>query len=458
MAGPSTSKSLADLDVVFPLTIEVRGDGGVSFWSLAWRTTFEGAKSERRHNKRFYQRYPERLVPKSLAASESKIVVEIEEFNLSGRSWMPFFKTGTAGGRAKLSGTGRYSALRHYFLDQNARYKVFGPCTRENLRKSFRIAIEKQALADLRKGADRGAESLATLERNWRLRPLTDREIRRLASATQAEGDGYFQAGDQHSAARAYRAGMLAFESILNEHVFYSRYYQENPEKDPFGQLNGVYGRKYEQHYLLWNQDENEKQMAKLHDRFAWRLATDGRPEARDGHEAIRHAKRACELTGWEDAEHIETLAAAHEEIGDFEGAIRALSLLVEGGEADPVLEAYRSGQFVVRESRSERANREFIGGDAPGQKDDRGEFGDSSGLLKLVEWFLEEGDIDQARGILLSNYRRMKLNPERKLPRNKPYFFQSIDRLAHFYESQGEVGEAAKWRRVAAFHASEEE
>ena len=52
-------------------------------------------------------------------------------------------------------------------------------------------------------------------------------------------------------------------------------------------------------------------------------LATCLDPEHRDGAEAVRHARRACELSGWKDGHCLEMLAAACAEAGDFEEAIK---------------------------------------------------------------------------------------------------------------------------------------
>jgi tetratricopeptide (TPR) repeat protein len=43
----------------------------------------------------------------------------------------------------------------------------------------------------------------------------------------------------------------------------------------------------------------------------------------RDGNKAVEYAKKACELTEWEEADCIDTLAAAYAEAGDFDDAVK---------------------------------------------------------------------------------------------------------------------------------------
>ncbi|MEY2427699.1 MAG: protein O-mannosyl-transferase, partial [Verrucomicrobiota bacterium] len=59
-------------------------------------------------------------------------------------------------------------------------------------------------------------------------------------------------------------------------------------------------------------------------DRLSWILATDLRPEFRNGTEAVRMAERACELTGRKDPQKLATLAAAYGETGRFQEAAAA--------------------------------------------------------------------------------------------------------------------------------------
>jgi tetratricopeptide (TPR) repeat protein len=88
---------------------------------------------------------------------------------------------------------------------------------------------------------------------------------------------------------------------------------------------------------------------------LAWLLATSPSDEVRDGERAAALATSACELTKYQDAGLIETLAAAHAECGDFEQAVRsaeqALALVTDQGDAElkqwitAALDSYKANQ-----------------------------------------------------------------------------------------------------------------
>ena len=86
---------------------------------------------------------------------------------------------------------------------------------------------------------------------------------------------------------------------------------------------------------------------------LAWVYATCPDDQFRDGARAVRLATRACELSGWTDAEKLSTLAAAYAEAGDFEQALKyqqkAMDLHAGNAEflktAEPRLELYRDNK-----------------------------------------------------------------------------------------------------------------
>jgi tetratricopeptide (TPR) repeat protein len=71
---------------------------------------------------------------------------------------------------------------------------------------------------------------------------------------------------------------------------------------------------------------------AEVHRMLARILATCNNAGVRDGNRAVYEAARACELTGWQDPDCLDTLAAAYAETGDFAAAVqwqtRAIQLL----------------------------------------------------------------------------------------------------------------------------------
>lgn len=88
-------------------------------------------------------------------------------------------------------------------------------------------------------------------------------------------------------------------------------------------------------------------------DAAAWLLATSADPSIRNGAQAVALARRAAELTGGNDAQVLDTLAAALAETGQFPQAIataqRAAELVSRGGRTRPGLlerlSAYQSGK-----------------------------------------------------------------------------------------------------------------
>ena len=59
---------------------------------------------------------------------------------------------------------------------------------------------------------------------------------------------------------------------------------------------------------------------------LAWILASCPDPNVRDGHKALQHALRACEISQWENPKYYDALAAAYAECGNFPQANKWLS------------------------------------------------------------------------------------------------------------------------------------
>lgn len=70
---------------------------------------------------------------------------------------------------------------------------------------------------------------------------------------------------------------------------------------------------------------EHDDSSALAHNRLAWLLATSPDAAVRDGAAALKHATRAAEIAGGDDADALDTLAAAQAETGDFASAVASL-------------------------------------------------------------------------------------------------------------------------------------
>ena len=63
--------------------------------------------------------------------------------------------------------------------------------------------------------------------------------------------------------------------------------------------------------------------MMPAYESLAWLLSSSPDSAQRDGKQAIQHAKRACQLSNWQNSETLEALAAAYAESGDFSESIK---------------------------------------------------------------------------------------------------------------------------------------
>jgi tetratricopeptide (TPR) repeat protein len=131
--------------------------------------------------------------------------------------------------------------------------------------------------------------------------------------------------------------------------------------------LNPVYTLAYRNRAMAWDAkgeiergtaDFNETirinpKDASNYNALAWRLAVSRNDGARDGKRAIELAMQACELTSWNVANYLDTLAAAYAEAGQFPEAIRWQEKSLEfpefvkasGTRARERLNLYRSGK-----------------------------------------------------------------------------------------------------------------
>ena len=71
---------------------------------------------------------------------------------------------------------------------------------------------------------------------------------------------------------------------------------------------------------------------ANAYGNLAWLLSTCGTKGVRDGKKSIELATKACELSQWNNAECLESLAAAHAELGNFKEAVKCQKQAIKLG------------------------------------------------------------------------------------------------------------------------------
>ena len=96
---------------------------------------------------------------------------------------------------------------------------------------------------------------------------------------------------------------------------------------------------------------ENWKEDADFLNQYAWLLATCPDANIRDGRKAVELATQAAELTDWEDAAVLDTLAAAYAESGDFPAAVKwqrkAVEILPQEKDLAEHLALYEQGRAL---------------------------------------------------------------------------------------------------------------
>ena len=67
---------------------------------------------------------------------------------------------------------------------------------------------------------------------------------------------------------------------------------------------------------------ELDPDFSPAYNNLAWTLATCPQAALRNGQQAVQDATKACALSGWNNINQLDTLAAAYAEAGDFENAV----------------------------------------------------------------------------------------------------------------------------------------
>lgn len=165
----------------------------------------------------------------------------------------------------------------------------------------------------------------------------------KFAAAYNSRGNEYFRLGDYERAIADYneaaliepgagviycnRAGARLKQGEAEIAVDdYDAAIERRPDYAPafFGRANAlvVQGRYWQALADYRQAIRLDPQCAPAYDNLAWLLASAPLSEHRNGKQAVEMATKACELTAWNDAGPIATLAAACAEARDFAGAI----------------------------------------------------------------------------------------------------------------------------------------
>ena len=113
----------------------------------------------------------------------------------------------------------------------------------------------------------------------------------------------------------------------------------------------GEYSRAVQDHLEALKRDPRG---ASTFNQIAWIRATAPDPDARNGRQAKECATRACELTEWQEAGFLDTLAAACAECGEFDDAVRWQEKAI-GMVPDHAADEYRTRAELYRQGRPYR-------------------------------------------------------------------------------------------------------
>ena len=98
-----------------------------------------------------------------------------------------------------------------------------------------------------------------------------------------------------------------------------------------------------------------DPQDTSAHNGRAWVWATSPEEKYRDGKRAVESATRGCELSGWKEANHLGTLAAAYAEVGDFVKAVEWQTKAIELLKDEKGKDDYRARLKLYQEKKPYR-------------------------------------------------------------------------------------------------------
>lgn len=220
-------------------------------------------------------------------------------------------------------------------------------------RGAAHVALEKpeKALADFSRAIELDAQNVPAVND----RGTTYRRLGRLEQA-RADFDTVIERGVRHPAVYTNR-GLVWLEAgnaekaIEDLHVAIELDERFAPAWEASGSAREALGHveKAIRNYRV--AVEIDPAFAVAWNNLAWLLATTPDASLRNGSQAVEFATKACELTSYQKADLLDTLAAAHAEAGQFETAIRRAKEALEKADAQQKptiairLELYEAGK-----------------------------------------------------------------------------------------------------------------
>ena len=243
---------------------------------------------------------------------------------------------------------------------------------------------------------------------------------------------------------------------------------------EPFGNyLTALLGRGMLAEAELIARGEAESGRVGMMNFVAWHYATSADPTLRDGDKAMRLAQQAVAATDRKECRILDTLAAAHAEVGDFARAVRvqqeAIDLvpdeeLEHRKQHESRLRSYQAAiPYRDASSLALRALELLVAGNYIEAEPIARECLEARQVAMPDRWLtfnamsmlggalLGQGQYAEAEPLLLSGYKGMKQREDTIPAQGKVRLQETLERLVQLYEAWDKPDQAAEWKQTLA-------